>query len=160
MSSISDPRRKSVPLGVVLSGMLPGLGQVYSGYLARGIVIALVFVSFIGLAAMGPPHGIIPMLGLGIAFVYLFSLIDAGQCANRVNMAIDGIENMSLPKPGMQGAHGSIIGGVVLVFLGTAVLLSIHTDFTMDWFADWWPLGVVALGVYVFYQGWKGRRTA
>jgi hypothetical protein len=75
-------------------------------------------------------------------------------------MALEGIENMSLPKPGTQGAHGSIIGGAVLVLLGTVVLLSIHTELSMDWFGDWWPLGLVALGVYVFVQGWKGRRVA
>jgi hypothetical protein len=160
MTSIADPRRKSVPLAVMLSVFMPGLGQVYAGFVSRGILIALVFVSFIGTLVAGPPHAVIPMLAIGLAFVYFFGLIDAGQCANYINMALEGVADVRVPKPGPRSVGGSLVGGSLLVLLGTLALLSIHADFSMDWLADWWPLGLVALGVYVFYQGWKGRQAA
>jgi len=160
MTLISDPRRKSVPLAALLSVFMPGLGQVYTGFVSRGIILALVFVSFIGTLVAHPPDPLMPMFGLGLAFVCLFGIIDAAQCANQINMALEGVADVRVPKPGARSVGGSLLGGSLLVALGTLALLSIHADFSLEWLADWWPLGLVALGVYVFYQGWKGRQTA
>ena len=46
----------------------------------------------------------------------------------------------------------------MLVLLGVLIFLNRNFDFSLEWLADWWPLGVIGLGVWLIVKARRGRR--
>ena len=135
--------------------MMPGLGQVYVGYYKHGFVIMGVFALVISLLAAieGESSGLAPLMGTFLPFFYFYNIIDAIRKAKIYNQVIDGISQAKLPEDlQFSGFAGSLAGGLVLIFVGLLALL--HTLFGMSlaWLADWWPLFLVVMGVYLVYK--------
>ncbi len=152
-----DARRKSPALAGWLSAIFPGLGQIYIGYYQRGITFALLSGTIITALASELFKEMDPMLGIGIGFTYLLSIIDANRLAHLYNQVIQGMPGVQLPdKFTLPQERGSLVGGVILIVLGGLMLLNRLFDFSLEWIADWWPLGVVALGVWLIV---KARQT-
>ena len=148
-----DPRTKSPTLAGFLS-MMPGLGQVYVGYYQRGFVHILVVASVIALIVNDALPALIPLLGLFLAFFWLYNIIDAGRRASLYNLALQGADPMALPDDfQMPTTRGSVAGGGAIVAIG--MLLLMHTRFGMSlaWMRDWWPLAPVFFGVWLVVKG-------
>jgi TM2 domain-containing membrane protein YozV len=152
-----DPRRKSATLAVLLS-LMPGLGQVYVGYYRRGFLHILVIASLITMLAndFGPLN---PLLGLGLAFFWLYNMVDAGRRAAYTNMLLQAQQGGLLPEEidlsGMTG--GSRAGGIVLILLGFLFLMNTRFDWDFRWLEEWWPLGFILLGAWLVYKDVLGR---
>jgi hypothetical protein len=160
----TDPRRKSPLLACVLSA-IPGLGQVYVGYYRRGFVhIAIFVVLFSLLVNEFGGNELSPLFTFSTIFFFLYNLVDAGRRASLYNLALDGIEQVEMPSdftmPAFQGPRGSVLGGVVLIVAGTALFLYTKFDVPLDWVREWWPIGVVAIGVYLVVMAIRDRATA
>lgn len=153
----SDPRRKQPLLACVLS-LMPGLGQVYVGYYRRGFVNAVVVGTLITLLASNNVRGLYPMLGLFLAFFWLYNIIDAGRRAALYNYALDGIGRVDLPEDiALPGMHGSIAGGLTLIAIGGILLSNTLFHVSLRWLEDYWPLAPILFGVYLvgksFFEG-------
>src|SRR2546422_5166435 len=92
-----DPRTKSPTLAGFLS-LMPGLGQIYVGYYQRGFVHIVVVGTTIALLANDAVPELVPLLGLFLAFFWLYNVIDAGRRASLYNMALQGAGTMALPE--------------------------------------------------------------
>ena len=147
--SILDSRRKSPALACFLSAM-PGLGQVYVGYYQRGFVHAAVVATLITLLS-NRLEELTPLLALFLTFFWLYNIIDAGRRAALYNELLAGRTGIQLPADLMlPGLGGSMVGGAVVVLVG--LLLLGHTAFGMSlsWLKEWWPVGVILFGGYLF----------
>lgn len=154
---VHDPRHKSVALATVLSFFMPGVGQIYVGTYARGFVHFLVFGGIITILSMGPGP-LTPLFGIGLAFFWFYNVIDAGRRATQYNLLIDAQANGVLPPDiKLPGARGSMAGGVALVVLGLLLLMYTRFDFDMYWVEEWWPAGLIAVGVWLFLKDRMGR---
>jgi hypothetical protein len=157
------PRRRDLPykapaVAGLLSGLMPGLGQVYVGYAQVGIILFLIFVSCILMLSQEACESCGPLFGISLAFVYLYGIIDGVKRAAAYNRALDGYgADAPPPELTLPGFGGSRALGVILVLLG--VLLSAQTMFDVDleWLADVWPLALVGIGVWLFM---KARRPS
>ena len=153
-----EPRRRDLPykqpwLAGVLSGLFPGLGQVYAGYMIHGITIAVIFVVIITSLAGGDMNGLEPLLGMSIGFVYLYGIIDAARRAQAINRALDGYGSAEVPDNiKLPGHNGSMLGGTLLVVLGFILVLHNTFDFDLSWLRDWWPVILIALGGWLIYK--------
>src|SRR5258705_324327 len=148
-----DPRTKSLSLAGFLS-MMPGLGQVYVGYYQRGFVHILVVASVIALLANDALPALIPLLGLFLAFFWLYNVIDAVRRANLYNMALRGADPMTLPEDfELPGTRASVAGGVTLMVVGFLLLLHTRFDVSLDWVRDWWPVAPLMFGAWLVYKG-------
>ena len=145
----------------ILAGFFPfGVGAVYTGQYAKGLAHLAIFALLIaGCNAGGNGHsdalGII--CGFGIAFFWVYQVIDAVRSAKAIQMA------EPIPDPFGLGATfggGSKIetskiptGAVILILLGVIFLLNTLglTEFGLDRF---WPLILIALGVWLFARNW------
>ncbi len=85
----TTPPSRSPALGAVLSLLLPGLGQLYTGERAKGIAVLCISLgTWLGMAlsALGPSTVRSPLTVLMLAIVYLFiwipSVIDAYRDAS------------------------------------------------------------------------------
>ncbi len=151
-TAVSDSRRKSPFLACVLSAM-PGLGQVYVGYYQRGFINAIVAATIITLLASGRVVSLIPLLGMFLGFFWLYNVIDAGRRASLYNEALAGRTDIELPQDlKTPGLGGSVVGGVCVALFGLVLLLHTRFDMPLDWIDEWWPVALIAFGVYLVYK--------
>jgi hypothetical protein len=151
-TAVSDSRRKSPFLACVLSAM-PGLGQVYVGYYQRGFINAAVAATLITLLASGRVIPLIPLLGMFLAFFWLYNVIDAGRRASLYNEALAGRTDIELPQDlKTPGLGGSLIGGIAVAVFGFVLLLHTRFDMSLDWVDEWWPVALIGFGAYLVYK--------
>ncbi len=152
--------RKSPGLAVFLSILFPGLGQIYIGYYQRGFTHALIAIALIsGLTSIGEhAGGLAALLGVSLGFFWLYNFIDAGRRASLYNMALESGRTPEMPEEPKLRSGGSIAGGVILIAIGLLVFLNTMFDISLDWLADWWPLGLIGLGVWMVIGARKARQ--
>jgi cell wall-active antibiotic response 4TMS protein YvqF len=154
-----DPRAKSPALACVLSAM-PGLGQVYVGYYQRGFVHAVVAGGIIAILAQDVAPQLTPMLGLFLAFFWLYNVIDAGRRAAFYNHALQGASPFEMPEDLRMPAGGSVLGGLVLIGFGAILLLHTRFNVPLEWLKDWWPVAPILFGGWLVWKGIEERRAA
>ena len=153
-----DPRRKSPLVASVLSAM-PGLGQVYVGYYLQGFTNSIVVASLIAVLNQNPRQWE-PLLGMFVAFFWLYNIVDAGRRAALYNYALSGLGPSEIPEL-VRMPHGrpSLAAGVALLGLGSMLLAHTRWGYSLEWLEYWWPLGLVLLGAYLVAMSFVPRRT-
>ena len=61
------------------------------------------------------------------------------------------------PPDLLRGPGSKPIGAFVLIALGALLLLANFGLLERDWFAKAWPIGLVALGVWLLWDQLRGR---
>ncbi len=126
-------------------GFLPGLGAFYNEQFGKGIIHLAIFLFLFILGVDGAVSGgAEAALWLCIAGLWVYMPIDAYRTAKakQAGMLLDDpLENFSKGKP---------IGPALIIFIG--ILLLLHN---FDWFPWWriqqfWPLILIALGIFMF----------
>jgi TM2 domain-containing membrane protein YozV len=139
---------KSSILGVFLSILLPGLGQIYAGQPAKAFVFFFAFVGSIYATAEGAPF---PFAFL-IPFVWVYAAIDSYRGAEAINARFLGTgpaqRDEMIESPWWGG--GLIALGLVLLFnnLGWIRLAE---------FYRYWPLLLIAVGGGFLYAAVRRR---
>ncbi len=148
-----DPRYKSPRSSVFLSLIFPGLGQIYTGFYMRGLLIgAVIFMLFNTAARVN--DNTTPIMVWTILFTWMFSMIDAGRMAALYNYAITGGEEIEMPQDiRLPNMGGSIVAGAILIGFGGIALSNTLFDLPLDWVGDWWPVFPLALGAYLLARG-------
>jgi len=148
MSVMGDPRRKSPILAMFLS-VMPGLGQVYVGYYQRGFIHSIVVCILISLLTL-ELEPVAPLLGLFLAFFWLYNIVDAGRRAMLYNEALAGRTGIELPEDFKAPMlRRSIPGGLAIAVVGGVLLAHTRFGMPLNWLNDWWPASLVAFGVYL-----------
>lgn len=152
----AESRRKSLVLACLLS-IMPGLGQIYVGYYQRGFMHIFAFASIVAILASGDVSNLAPFLGISLAFLCLYNIVDAGRRASLYNLALEGIGPEKLPEEGSR-TGGSLVGGVILLAVGAVLLAHLRFDMSLYWLEEWWPLGVMLYGGYLVAQAMRERQ--
>jgi hypothetical protein len=156
---VDDPRRKRPALAGLLA-LMPGLGHVYVGYYKQAFQNVLVVCFTILLMTSGAFHGVEAPIALFLAFFWLYNVVDAVRRASLYNQALAGLRAMDLPddvSSPIPMKVGSLGGGIALVILGGVLFTHTKFDWSLRWVADWWPLGLVAVGVWLIAGDLKGK---
>jgi hypothetical protein len=152
--------RKSPAFATILS-LMPGLGQVYTGYYQLGFAYAAVVAVIITAIVTVDQSGFDTLFGISLAFFWLYNLIDASRRALLFNHALEtGQPGLLGQEPQILGARGSMMAGIILIVLGLLILLPAKFDVSMEWLEDWWPLLIVALGIYLVARARQSRRQS
>lgn len=136
----------------VILALFPGLGHIYNGLYQRGIVLFLLAVGAIYLAT---EEGV---MGMVVAFVWLFNIIDAFRQASLIERgyATDlGLQDT--PKAPANGQLGLLAGGGLFV-IGFLALLDYTFGYDIDRVWEFWPLGLLAAGAWLMvgaYRQWR-----
>ncbi len=156
--AVNDPRRKSPFLACVLSTVMPGLGQVYTGYYQRGFAHAIIVAILIAFLVSNNVVPLYPLAGIFLAFFLLYNIVDAGRRATLFNEILAGRKGVELPKDlEMPAMGGSVAGGVALVAIGFILLVHTRFDVSLDWLAEWWPIALIGFGAYLAYKAVKEK---
>ena len=143
---------KSTAFTVVLSAIMPGLGQVYVGYYKHAFTYIAIFASIITLLASGDVSGMEPLLGIFLGYFYFYQLIDAGRKASLYNRVLETGSASDLELGELPDSGGAVFGGWILMIVGVIALGNTVFDISMDWLEDWWPLGLVVTGGWLIYR--------
>jgi Domain of unknown function (DUF5668)/B-box zinc finger len=141
----------------ILAGFFPfGVGAVYCSQYAKGLAHLLIFAMLI----FGADHAgrWDWLFGIGIAFFYVYQIIDAVRTAHALQAGQPAPDPLGLGQTFSMGEKfdsGRVpVGAVVLIGLG--VLFLLHTMGIMEYgFERFWPLILVFLGGWMFYRNWE-----
>jgi hypothetical protein len=146
----------------ILAGFFPfGVGAVYCSQYAKGLAHLLIFALLI--FGADHAHSWDALFGLGLAFFYVYQIIDAVRTAHALQAGQPAPDPMGLGQAFSMGEKfdsGKVpVGAVVLIGLG--VLFLLHTMGIMEYgFERFWPLILVFLGAWMFYRNYeRSRRT-
>ncbi len=142
---------KSPGLAAFLAFLFPGMGHLYSWAYERAFMIWATLAVCIFLIVQG--HWPFSFL---IAFVYFFSIFDAFREAQFFNLRA---ARQELPQPRSDN-QGRLMFGVFLAVVAAIVLADKLDLFEMDWIYEWWPVPVLALGVYLIVAAIRDRGKA
>jgi len=144
----------------ILAGFFPfGVGAVYTGQYAKGLAhLTIVTLLIAGCSASDHGHGeaLGVICGLGLAFFYVYQIIDAVRSAKAIQTA------QPIPDPfglaaTFSGGGAKVetskipMGAVVLILLGVLFLLNTLGLSDLDRF---WPLILIFLGGWMFARNW------
>ena len=145
----------------ILAGFFPfGVGAVYTGQYAKGLAHLAIFVLLIA-GANASDHGSGEALGIicgfGIAFFWVYQIVDAVRSAKAIQTAQPIPDPFGLAATFSGGGKIEVskipTGAIVLILVG--VLFLLHTmgwaEFGLDRF---WPLVLIALGAWLFARNW------
>ncbi len=132
------PASEVSPGAAVLLSFLPGLGHVYLGLYERAVVLFVTFLAAVALAGHADSFGLVA------AFAWFFGPIDAYRQARLINLTG---RREEAPRTGTRG--GSLGLGVFLTVVGVLLLLDRFFEIDLSWVVDWWPVLLVAVGLYL-----------
>jgi hypothetical protein len=141
----------------ILAGFFPfGVGAVYCSQYAKGLAHLLIFALLIFASDHAGDWGWI--FGIGIAFFYVYQIIDAVRTAKALQEGQPAPDPLGLGQTFGMGekfeANKVPVGAVILIGLG--VLFLLHTmGFWEFGFERFWPLILVFLGAWMFYRNWE-----
>jgi len=145
------PQLPKNPWAALALSLFPGVGQIYNGQPAKGVVFFLSWVGCIyGAAEINP----FPFAFL-IPFVYFFNLIDAWRSATAINNRFLG--GQALPE---EDTAESPAWGAALVGLGLVLLLNNLGWLRLAALERWWPLLMVIVGGAFLLGSLRRRQNA
>jgi hypothetical protein len=144
-------------LAGILAGFFPfGVGAVYCGQYAKGLAHLIIFTLLIvGSSSGGDVAG--TLFGLGIAFFYIYQIVDAVRSAKALQMGQPAPDPFGLAQA--FGAGDKIdtskvpAGAVVLIVIGLMFLLRNTGLFDFS-FHLVWPIFLMLLGGWLFARAW------
>lgn len=144
-------------LAGILAGFFPfGVGAVYTGQYAKGLAHLIAFTLLvIGASSGSDVAGTI--FGLGIAFFYVYQIIDSVRSARALQMGQPAPDPFGLAQTFGAGEKLNTAripaGAVVLIVIGIFFLLRNTGLFDFD-IHRVWPFFLIALGGWLFARNW------
>jgi TM2 domain-containing membrane protein YozV len=132
-----------------LLGLIPGVGAIYNGQYAKGLVHVLILGLAISIVSSGSLGGLEPLLGLMITAFWFYMAFEAYHTAKKRRMGHP-VDEFSSLFP-MRGSSKFPAAPVLLIALGVLFLLNNLNIVELRRMLRYWPVLLIALGVYMLY---------
>ena len=140
----------------ILAGFFPfGVGAVYCSQYAKGLAHLLLFAMLIFASDHAGRWDW--AFGIGIAFFYVYQIIDAVRTARAIQEGQPAPDPFGLAQAFSMGEKGESknIPAVAVILIGLGILFLLHTmnifEFGLDRF---WPLILIFMGGWMFAKQW------
>lgn len=136
-------------------GFIPGVGAIYNGQYAKGLVHAVIFGIIISILDANPPEGMQVIFAFVLVAWIFYMAFEAFHTARkrRAGMPVDeysGLVNLQSAR------SGAPVAGLVLVVLGVILLLHTLNLFDFAYLSRYWPVLLIAAGAYLLYSRFTG----
>jgi Domain of unknown function (DUF5668)/B-box zinc finger len=151
-----SPRTSGIhasPALAILLGFIPGVGAIYNGQYAKGLVHAVTFGLLVTAISSHSLHGFEPLLGILIGVFVFYMAIEAYHTARKRESGEPIEEFSSLIGVGDSGFP---TGAIILIGLGFLLLLNTLDLISMEAVLRFWPAALILIGVYMLYSRLKG----
>jgi hypothetical protein len=140
-------------------GMIPGVGAIYNGQYAKGLVHAVVFGILCSIADSRAAHGLEPIFVMMAFAWWAYMVFEAYHTARKRRAGEPVDEYSSLIN--MRGRKDQVpVAAVALIILGILLLLRTLDLFDFEVVARYWPVLLIAAGAYLLYGRFSGHGPA
>ncbi len=147
----------SVSPGLALGlGFIPGVGAIYNGQYAKGLVHAIVFGILCSVTS-SVGSGLEPVFGLVLTAWIFYMAFEAYHTAQRRSRGELVDEYSSLIDLRSQGQFPA--AGVGLIVVGILMLLHTLDLFDFHYVVRFWPVLLIMAGAYMLYVRFAGGNT-
>lgn len=131
-----------------LLGFIPGVGAIYNGQYAKGLVHAIVFGLLVSIQSSGSSGDLAPLFGILIGVWVMYMALEAYHTARKRRAGLPVDEFSSILN--VHG-HGFPVGAVTLIALGVLLLLSTTDVIQLRYLLRYWPILLILVGAYMLY---------
>jgi hypothetical protein len=137
------------PAIAFILGWIPGVGAIYNGQYAKGLVHALIFGLLVSILSTNSAEGMEPLVGILLAAFVLYMAFEAYHTASRREHGerVDEFSSVWSPRE-----RRSTAGAVTLIVLGGVFLMNTLGILPMYRILKFWPVLLIALGVSMLYS--------
>jgi hypothetical protein len=133
-----------------LLGFIPGVGAIYNGQYAKGLVHAIIFGLLVSITSSGAAPGLEPLFGILIGVWVIYMALEAYHTA-RKRRAGEPVDEFSSILGVQNRTGGFPIGAIVLIALGVLLLLSTMDIIQFRYLVRYWPILLILVGGYMLY---------
>jgi TM2 domain-containing membrane protein YozV len=138
------------PALALILGFVPGVGAIYNGQYAKGLIHAVVFGLLVTMISNTHNDGMAAMLGIMIGVWVIYQAFEAFHTARQRRYGVRVEEFSSLFE--VRQSHGRFPGGAILLIgIGFLLLLNTTDIIRMEQVVRYWPLLLIGLGIYMLY---------
>lgn len=136
-------------LALVL-GFIPGVGAIYNGQYAKGLVHAIIFGLLVSIESSGQAGDLAPLFGILIGVWVMYMALEAYHTARKRRAGEPVDEFSSLLN--LHGRTGTFpVGAITLIALGVLLLLSTMDVIQLRYLLRYWPILLILMGAYMLY---------
>jgi hypothetical protein len=132
-------------------GMIPGVGAIYNGQYAKGLVHAVIFGILCSITDSRAARGLEPVFGMMCFAWWAYMVFEAYHTARKRRSGEPVDEYSSLID--LRGGRDQVpVAAVALIVLGVVLLLRTLDLFDFEAVLRYWPVLLIALGLYLLYS--------
>jgi hypothetical protein len=137
------------PALALILGFIPGVGAIYNGQYAKGLIHAVVFGLLVSIVS-SVRGSLEPLFGLLIGAWVFYMAFEAYHTARkrRYGVAVEEFSSLFDVRP-TQGRFPA--GALLLIGLGFILLLDTTDLISMDQLERYWPVGLIVFGLYMLF---------
>ena len=139
------------PFLALVLGLIPGVGAVYNGQYAKGVLHVVIFGGLISAISSGAADGSEPLFALLIGLMVFYMPIEAFRTARAMERG-EPVDELSGLLSSGQSIQRSPALGVVLIVLGVVFLLHSLRFWQIADLLPYWPVSLIAVGIYLLYR--------
>jgi TM2 domain-containing membrane protein YozV len=133
-----------------LLGLMPGVGAIYNGQYAKGLVHVLILGLLISIMSSGASNGLEPLFGMILGVFYFYMAFEAYHTARKRMMGEPVDEFSSLVQ--VKSGPGSLpVLPIVLIGLGVLFLLNNLELLRLRAVLRYWPVVLIVAGGWMLY---------
>jgi LiaI-LiaF-like transmembrane region len=130
-------------------GLIPGVGAIYNGQYAKGLVHVFILGMLFTIANSNDVGGFEPLFAVLIPGFWAYMAFEAYHTARQRRLGRPVDEFSSLVPA--RGGSKFPVAPILLIFLGVIFLLNNLDIFELRRMLRYWPVMMIALGVYLLY---------
>jgi hypothetical protein len=133
-----------------LLGLIPGVGAIYNGQYAKGLIHVVILGLLISIANSGAAADLMALFGLLIALWFPYMAFEAYHTAAKRQRG-EAVDEFSSLFPLKGRGKGFPVGPVLLIAIGVIFLLETLQIVRLYQILKYWPVFLIALGCYMLY---------
>ena len=135
-----------------LLGLIPGVGAIYNGQYVKGLIHVIVLGVLISIVSTDEAAGgLEPLFGMMIAAWVFYMAFEAYHTAKKRQLGLP-VDEFSSIIPRRGEAAKFPLAPVVLIAFGLLFLLNNLDILRFGQLLRYWPIALIALGVYLLYE--------
>jgi hypothetical protein len=138
-------------------GLIPGVGAIYNGQYAKGMVHAIIWGVLMSIADSRAAHGLEPVFVMSVIAWMAYMAFEAYHTARKRRMGEPVDEYSSLLN--LRGKHNVPVFAIGLILMGILLLLHTLNLLDFEYVARYWPVLLIAAGIYLLFGRLTGRDT-
>jgi len=135
-------------------GLIPGVGAIYNGQYAKGLIHVFIVGMLITLVSSNDVGGFEPLFGFLIPGFWAYMAFEAYHTAKQRRLG-QPVDEFSSLIPGHGGSRFPVTP-ILLIALGVVFLLNNLELFELRRMLRYWPVMLIALGLYMLYLRMAG----